>query len=299
MTSYRLRHARPDDVGAAARVYIDHEVSLYGSTTYEPSDLAVEWEGLELDRDVWVAADDTGVIGYATLHERGELFRGEAYAPASAVRLGIVVLLEHTAAERGARRLQIGVLEPDEAGRRLLDERGYRVVRLFREMRIELDEPPPPAELPDGLRFDEFDPERDAQAFHAAHQEAFSDHWEYHPRPFDEWSKYHLGSEHFDPTLWNVVRAGDEIAAGTINVAPFAGGGWVSVLFTRRPWRGRGVAGSLLQDSFRRFWEHGYRTVGLGVDAESDTGAFRVYERAGMSPAVGWTMHEKALADAA
>jgi GNAT superfamily N-acetyltransferase len=256
--------------------------------------MEVEWSELDLDRDVWVAEDDTGVVGYATLHERGELYRGDAYADTEEVRLGIIELLERTAADRGARRLQVGVLERDEPGRHLLEGRAYRAVRIFREMRIELDAPLAPVELPDDFRLEDFDPE-DARPFHAAHQEAFADHWEYHPRTFDEWSKYHLGSEQFDATLWNVVRAGDEIAAGAINVAPFAGGGWVQVLFTRRPWRGRGVAGALLQDSFRRFWEHGYRAVGLGVDAESDTGAFRVYERAGMTAALGWVMYERAL----
>ena len=47
-------------------------------------------------------------------------------------------------------------------------------------------------------------------------EEAFADHWDHTPRDFEAWSKAHLGSERFDPTLWCVVRAGDEIAAGTI-----------------------------------------------------------------------------------
>ena len=38
-------------------------------------------------------------------------------------------------------------------------------------------------------------------------------------------------------------------------------------------------------------------TTGLGVDAASDTGAFRVYERAGMAPFLGWVTYEKELGD--
>jgi hypothetical protein len=34
--------------------------------------------------------------------------------------------------------------------------------------------------------------------------------------------------------------------------------------------------------------------VGLG----DDTGAFRLYERAGMAPVLGWVMYEKELGDA-
>ena len=109
----------------------------------------------------------------------------------------------------------------------------------------------------------------------------------------------HLGSERFDPTLWCVVRAGDEIAAGTICTGDTYGGGWVHALFTRRPWRKQGVGAALLGDSFGRFWERGEHSVGLGVDAASDTGAFRLYERAGMAPVLGWVMYEKELGDAA
>ena len=113
------------------------------------------------------------------------------------------------------------------------------------------------------------------------------------------WSKDHLGSERFDPALWCVVRAGNEIAAGTICTGDTYGGGFVHALFTRRRWRKQGVGTALLADSLARLWERGERSVGLGVDAASGTGAFRLYERAGMTPTLGWVMYEKQLGDAA
>lgn len=68
-------------------------------------------------------------------------------------------------------------------------------------------------------------------------------------------------------------------------------------LFTRRSWRKRGVGTALLSDSFARFWERGEHSIGLGVDAASTTGAFRLYERAGMSPRLGFVVFEKNLGD--
>jgi GNAT superfamily N-acetyltransferase len=168
-------------------------------------------------------------------------------------------------------------------------------VRVFRELRIELETPPPAPEWPDGLRVVPFDPERDALEFHAAHQEAFADHWDYTQRDVESWSKSHLWTERCDPTLWCVVRAAHEIAAGTICTGDTYGGGWVQALFTRRPWRRQGVGAALLGDAFGRFWERGEHSVGLGVDAASDTGAFRLYERAGMTPELGWVIYEKEL----
>jgi GNAT superfamily N-acetyltransferase len=69
------------------------------------------------------------------------------------------------------------------------------------------------------------------------------------------------------------------------------GGGFVQILFTRRRWRKQGIGAALLADAFHRLWERGE----LGVDAASDTGAFRLYERAGMTPVLGWVMYEKEL----
>ena len=205
----------------------------------------------------------------------------------------LVAVLEETAASRGARRIQNGVAEPDEAGHRLLAGLGYRPVRVFRELRIELEAAPEPPQWPDGLVPGEFDADRDAVAFHAAQQEAFADHWEYTPREYGSWREFHIDTERFDPSLWGVVRADGEIVAGAICEADRYGGGWIGVLFTRRPWRGQGVGRALIQDAFGKFWERGERSVGLSVDAESATGAFHLYESAGMRPVLGWVMHEK------
>jgi GNAT superfamily N-acetyltransferase len=300
MSSFRLRPPTLADAAAVADVVVALESSLYGATTYSQADLENEWSHMELDRNARVVADGDVVVGYGSLEDRREVSRVEGYVHPRAHGRGagstLAQALEREAAARGARRVQNSVFEADGAGRRLLGSLGYRPVRVFRELRIELTEPPEKPEWPEGLRADAFDADRDARAFHAAHQEAFADHWEHTPRSFEEWRKWHVDGEKFEPGLWCVVRDGDEIAAGSINVADLYGGGWVASLFTRRGWRRRGVAGALLLDAFGRFWERGEQSVGLGVDAEGDTGAFRVYERAGMKPAIGWVMYEKEVA---
>jgi mycothiol synthase len=291
------------DAAAVTEIVAALEASLYGQTTFSQTDLQEEWSDVDLKRDAVVVRDGDRVVGYGVVREHGEPWRVEGYVHPDALGRGIGRLiatgLEEDAARRGARRIQNSVLEADSPARSLLESLGYGAARLFREMRIELEAPPPAPEWPDGLRVVAFDPEHDAREFHAAHQEAFADHWDHTPRDVESWSKAHLGSERFDPALWCVVRAGDEIAGGTICTGDTYGGGFVHALFTRRPWRRQGVGAALLRDSFGRFWERGERTIGLGVDAASDTGAFRLYERAGMAPALGWVMYEKELGDAA
>jgi GNAT superfamily N-acetyltransferase len=303
MISFLLRPARREDAADVAGVAVALETSLYGQTAYSQADLEDEWADLDLERDTRVVVDGDRIVGYGSLRDRGELWRTEGLVHPEAQGRGagkeLATTLEREAADRGARRVQSGVFEVDDAGRRLLESLGYRPVRAFREMRIDLEGRPSAPAWPEGLRAGDFDPERDAREFHAAHQEAFADHWEHRPHDFGSWRRYHVEGERFDASLWCVVRDGDEIVAGTICTADTYGGGWVQVLFTRRAWRGRGVGAALLHDAFGRFWARGERSIGLGVDAQSDTGAFRLYERAGMRPVLGWVMYEKELDGAA
>lgn len=294
--------ATPADAAAVAAVVATLESSFYGHSTFSQADVEDEWSDLDLERRARVVRDGDHVVGYGELRQVGELWRGSAYVHPGAQGRGIGRLLathiEQTAARDGARSIQNEIIEADAAARRLLTDLGYLPVRVFREMRIDLLSAPAAPAWPAGLRVAPFDAERDARAFHAAHQEAFADHWGFAAREFAAWSDGHIGSERFDPGLWCVVRSGAEIVAGTISTADTYGGGYVHSLFTRRPWRGRGVGAGLLAEAFARFWSRGERSVGLGVDAANETGAFRLYERAGMAPTLSWGVFEKQLGDA-
>ena len=293
--------AVPADAAAVTEVVGALESSLYPqiSSSFSQADLEDEWADLDLERFARVVRDGARVVGYGAVRERGELWRAEGYVHPDAHGRGIGKLLaiefERVASHRGAQRIQNGVYEADAAARRLLESIGYRSVRLFREMRIEFEGPPPVPKWPVGLHVVAFDPERDALDVSRRTAGGVRGSLGVQPRDLESWSKGHLMSERFDPTLWCVVRAGDEIAAGTICTADTYGGGFVQILFTRRPWRKQGIGAALLADAFRRLWERGERSVGLGVDAASDTGAFRLYERAGMNPELAWVMYEKDL----
>jgi len=297
MTSLRVEGAVAADAAAVTVVRAALETSLYGRSALSQADVEDEWLDLDLERNARVVRDGDRVVGFGAVRQEGGLWEAEGYVHPDALGQGVGRLiatgLEEHAAGRGGCRILTAAFEVDSAARRLLESLGYSAVRVFREMRIGLQAPPPAPHWPGGLRVVPFDAERDAAEFHAAYEEAFADHWEYNPREFESWSKIYVGSERFDPMLWCLVRAGNEIAAGTICSSETYGGGWVHALFTRRAWRKHGVGAALLNDSFARFWERGEHSVGLGVDAANDTGAFRLYERAGMSPRLGFVIYEK------
>jgi GNAT superfamily N-acetyltransferase len=144
--------------------------------------------------------------------------------------------------------------------------------------------------VPEGLEL--VSPTReDDVAVHAAAEEAFLDHWEHAPEQLDAWQRRRADT---DRSLWFAMRDGEELAGVAINDFRF-GGGWVAVLGTRRPWRGRGIAQALLLATFGEFWRRGERTVRLAVDAASPTGAVRLYERVGMRAAWRADVYEKHL----
>lgn len=57
--------------------------------------------------------------------------------------------------------------------------------------------------------------------------------------------------------------------------------GYTEQIFTRRPWRGRGIATALIGRNLRLLAERGMSEAALNVDAENPTGALALYERVG------------------
>lgn len=215
------------------------------------------------------------------------------------VRLTLMDWAEARAAERVAGQpgalLRFYTVSADSAVKRLLQARGYELIRHSYRMRIEFDEEIPEPEWPAGVHARPGRAE-DAEAVYEAHQESFEDSWEHTRTPWDEWSHW-LMPDGVDPSLWVVAEDGDEIAGVSINRERDAepGVGWVSVLGVRRSWRRRGIGRALLLASFREFRRRGFRGAALGVDASSLTGAVRLYEKAGMRIVRRHDIYEKAL----
>jgi GNAT superfamily N-acetyltransferase len=297
MTSYRLRPAGDDVAEAVAALVAALDVAVLGSTDFSIADLQDEWRQIDpLDR--FAVVEDGRLVGYGTIEENPVHGQADGYVHPDHFGRGIgsflVTELERKLAERGVARIQNATLAVDTRAHDLLRARGYEEIRRFWHMRIELEAEPPEALWPEGLTAAAFDPD-DAEVFHAAYEAAFADHWQHNPATYEKWREEHLEREDFTPELWTVVRAGDEIVAGTMCIPERMGAAWVSRLFTVSDWRRRGVGDALLKDAFRGFWLSGMRTIGLGVDAQSDTGANRLYERAGMHVHWGAVVFEKVL----
>ena len=102
----------------------------------------------------------------------------------------------------------------------------------------------------------------------------------------------------FDESLWFVAVDGKEIAGLSLCysvVAEDPNMAEVATLGVRRPWRRWGIALALLHHSFGELYRRDKSAVTLGVDAQSLTGAARLYEKAGMHVRHRSVCYEKEL----
>ncbi len=290
-----------DGFPAVAAFLADDETHLFGrQSRLGVPDVTAWLSRLDLARDTWMFEEEARLvaIGWVEAHDETGVAVGAVHRECLGRGLGskLVDRSEERLRELGVGRIHNVTLAPDLAAAPLLSRRGYREVRRFWEMTIELgDEPPPAPVLPEGLRIEPFSPGL-APAFHAALEEAFAEHWEHQPEGFGEWWERQLAKPDHDPSLWFHVRDGDEIAAVARNDPERSGGGWVGALGVRREWRGRGLAKALLLYSFGEFHRRGQRRVGLGVDSENTTGATHLYESVGMVVDTEQVVWEKEVA---
>jgi mycothiol synthase len=168
----------------------------------------------------------------------------------------------------------------------LLNKAGYTPIRYGFSMKRNLSEPFPDAPMPEGLEVRPVEKEH-LRAIFDADMEAFRDHWGFVPpteNRFEGW----ISQPSFAPSLFKVAWDGDQVAGAVQNFIAAEENaeynrkrGYTEGIFTRRPWRKRGLARSLIVQSMKMFKEMGMTETALGVDAENLSGALRLYESVG------------------
>jgi mycothiol synthase len=185
--------------------------------------------------------------------------------------------------------LYVSSADSDESAGRLFARFGFRPVRYWYDMERPVADPVASTPLADGLRIVRYEP-RYEDGLYAAHMEAFSDHWGFQWRPQAEW-RQRLSTVSFRPQqTFLAVTDADEVAGYLVTC------GYedptrltMATIGTRRTWRRKGVASSLIAAALAGYREVGVRTANLGVDTANPTGALRVYERMGFRPTRGAT----------
>ncbi len=226
-------------------------------------------------------------------------------------RLGLGGALHHWAEGRareiaathpntGRRALRSFANDRETGATALLEQAGYRAVRYGFEMARSLAEPIPDLPLPAGVDVRVVAPDQYRQVY-AAMNEAFRDHWGHSESTEEDYQRW-INSPGFQPQLWQVGWAGNEVAGTVLN---FIDGeynealkrlrGWTEDICVRRPWRKQGLAKALIVRSMRLLKEQGMTEVGLGVDADNPNGALQLYKSLGYRQTQCFLTYEKPL----
>ena len=282
-----VRPITPDDLPALAAFLAEDETHLFGRPSrVGVSDVTAWLSGPDLAHDSWLFEERGGLValGWVEKHDDTGIAVGVVHRERRGRGLGATLVdrSEERLRALGVGRVHNVTLAPDATAQTLLADRGYREVRRFWDMTIELgDDPPRDPQLPEGFRIEPFSSDL-ARAFHGTLEEAFAEHWEYQPQSFEKWWERQVAQPDHDPSLWFLLRTDEDVVAATRNDPERSGGGWIGAIGVRPAWRGRGLAKALLLHSFREFHRRGQRRVGLGVDSQNATGATRLYESIGM-----------------
>lgn len=238
------------------------------------------------DRGVFVAYEHTGFV-HPDVRRRG---LGRALLRHQATALCDLAAAHAAPGATPADRVLFSWTDTRRTGAMaLLDAEGYVPVRWYGDMERPTLRDLPAGDLPPGIVMRAPDPAGESmlRAALAAEDEAFRDHWGHHAMT-DEDADATLAEPDLDPSLWRIAWDGGEIA-GVVRPIVYADENarfgrrrvWIDRVSVRRPWRGRGIARSLLVAAMADARDRGLTSAALGVDSDNTTGALGLYERLG------------------
>jgi ribosomal protein S18 acetylase RimI-like enzyme len=172
--------------------------------------------------------------------------------------------------------------------RALYEQAGLEPVRWFADMTLTFDGAPPDFPPPPGIRLVPLS-RKLFEAVRQVHNEAFADHWGSQPIDATRWAEQLARSASRISWSWVALEENTSEVVGYATNSAYEqdwasqgfSEGWTDRLGVRPGRRGRGIAKALLGASMRSFAEAGLDAAGLGVDTDSPTGAFRLYESMG------------------
>jgi mycothiol synthase len=305
-----LRALTRADIPAWNRLLAAIELVEQSGEHYNEADLAEEMDNpdIELGKDMVGAFVDEQMVGYFSVYPRptgGEYLKvdleGGVHPAWRSKGIGTqlaTAMMERAVAVHAERHSDLPTMYTlsgissnlDQAD--LMSGIGLQPQRWAFVMRAELTDVAAPPAFPEGFVLKRYDATM-AETMFEAHNAAFVDHPNFTPWSAEMWKHWVTESRNFRPQHSFVVVDKEIPAqiAAYVQTNEFDAyfemtgkrEAYVAKLGTRREYRGRGLASTLLQHCMKAYEEAGYAEAALDVDSENPTGALGIYERAGFT----------------
>lgn len=281
-------------------------------------DLRHELDGPDVDkvRDICLVEEANGaLIGFGVLVHRHQSeranarvwFNADPAARGGDVEVQLLEWAEERMRELGRERgVGAGVgsrPRVDETERiAALRRRGFTIARYYLEMGRPLEEPISEPRLPTGFVLRHLAGEEEATAWVDAYNQSFVDHYDHHRMTVEQrrhWMSY--SDYRLEHDLVTIAPDGTVAAFCWCGIHPEENAhsgrsdGWIHILGTRRGFRKIGLGRAMLLAGLHVLKAEGATTALLNVDAESPTGAGRLYESAGFRPRHTFVQYRKEL----
>lgn len=257
---------------------------------------------LDKARDIRLWEDAEGkLIGFAQLWipEPGEVIDGSLWfrvhpdarggdLEAAAIAWGEERMREVSAIPGAPVKLRASARAENADRISLLTSYGFKPDRYFCRLARSLWEPIPEPKLPQGFTLIQFPGEQDAEAWIEMYNQSFIDHWNHHDLTMDKF-KYDLAKPDYrnDLDLIAVTDDGKFVSFCYCEISvdecdrTGRNEGWIACLGTRRGFRKIGLGRAMLLAGLHRLKAAGVETAILGVDADNQSGAIKLYESVG------------------
>ena len=187
-----------------------------------------------------------------------------------------------------------GVNTKDQVMRDALESFGMEVIRTYWHMKRLLDPQAKAETKRENFEIKLVSGRQDLEIWWALHQDAFSKHFGFAPRPMDLWIEQTTSAGTMDPEgCFLAVYKGEP--AGFVEMANanyHLNGGYVDLIGVGHKFQGLGLGQLLLQHAINFSVDQGRKFIELNVDTGNESGALKLYEKLGFKPNSSWVQYE-------
>jgi ribosomal protein S18 acetylase RimI-like enzyme len=195
-----------------------------------------------------------------------------------------------------------GVNTKDLLMREALESFGMEVIRTYWHMKRLLDTQSKVDTNKDKFEIKLVSGQADLETWWVLHQDAFSKHFGFAPRPMELWIEQTTSAGTMDPEGCFLAFY-DGQPAGFVEMANanyHLNGGYVDLIGVAHQFQGLGLGQLLLQHAINFSVDQGREFIELNVDTGNESGALKLYEKLGFKPNSSWVQYEnKKWADVA